>query len=142
MVEFDVYERPTYDKIMKTVSGGDTEDNVAAYAKDICEKIKAFEALSPIDGPKLGFLIVCQQPINHYGNRRFQILAEEFMESNQIHGVASGLHAQLLEPENREQNSIVRSFENTESSRLLTIKASLIRQSPPVSLLVASVSSA
>ena len=40
VVEFDVYERPTFDKIMKTVSGGDTEDEVAAY-------VGARDALAP-----------------------------------------------------------------------------------------------
>ena len=137
VIEFDVYERPTYDKIMRTVSGGDTEDDVAAYAKDICDKLKTFEALSPLGEPKLGYLVVSQHPINHYGNRRFQTMVEEFMEDS--YALAAGLHSQLLEPDNREENAISRSFETSQSNKALTIKASLIRQSPPVSLLVASV---
>ena len=141
VIEFDVYERPTYDKIMKTVSGGDSEDSVEAYAKDICEKIKTFEALSPPGGPKLGFLIVCQQPVSRYGNRRFQTMAEGFMDASQVYVVASGLHAQLLEPENCERDFVTRTFQNG-YDEVLTVKASLIRQIPPVSLLVASVASA
>jgi hypothetical protein len=97
VVKFDVYERPTFDKIIhKVADGGDSEDAVEAYAKGVCEKLELFEALSPSDAQKLGFLTYCQQSMNRYGNRRFQNMLEGYnMDSSKIDEVVRRLHVKL-----------------------------------------------
>jgi hypothetical protein len=131
-VDFDVYERSTYDKIMRTVSGSAAEGD--AYAKDICQKLELFEALSPVTSPKRGFMTCCQFSMNRFGNRRFQTLLSKHMDVHDIHDFVSGVHSELLM---REEGFVVRILESPNGEKL-TVQASLIRQKPPVSLLVAA----
>lgn len=143
-VEFDVYERPTYDKIIRTVSGVDYASEV--YAKDIFEKLVTFQSLTPTSvGVEVGFLTYCQQSMNRYGNGRFEAIVARFMEIDEAHTIASRLHAQLMlgtsshGPSRSEAETMSTTYPNANGKQQLTIKVSLIRQNPPVSLLVASV---
>ena len=131
--EFDVFEREGFDKIMRTVARG--ADDADAYAKDFCDMLELFERLSP--GPsKLGYLVCCQQTMNRFGNRRFQTLAEQFMEVNQLHAVVSSMHAELLSPEKKE-GPVQRDF--AKDGIALRVSASLLRQQPAISLFVSVV---
>jgi hypothetical protein len=131
--EFDVFEREGFDKIMRTVAGG--SEDTDAYAKEVCDMLELFERLSP-DRSKLGYLTCCQQTMNRFGNRRFQTLAESFMEVNQLHALVSDVHAELILVSNRDK-SIKR--EVVKDGKRLSFSASLLRQQPAISLFVSVV---
>lgn len=128
--EYDVFEREGFDQIMKTVAGG--SDDADVYAKEVCDMLEIFERLCP-GRSKLGYLVCCQQTMNRFGNRRFQSLAEDFMEVNQLHALVSNMHAELILVTNREK-SITR--EVVKDGQRLCLSASLLRQHPAISLFV------
>lgn len=45
LVEFDIYERQGFDRIVKTVAGS-SEEAEEEYAKKICDMLEIFERLS------------------------------------------------------------------------------------------------
>ena len=133
--EFDVYERVGFDKIMRTVAGGaDDED---AYAKEVCDMLGLFERLSPVRS-KLGYLVFCQHTMNRFGNRRFHILAEDFMEVDELHSVVSDMHSELISHGNGD-GPVKREF--TKDGNALRLTASMLGQHPAMSLVVSVVDS-
>lgn len=44
-LEFDIYEREGYDKIMRTVAGN-SEEEEDQYAKSICDMLEVFERMT------------------------------------------------------------------------------------------------
>ena len=133
VVEFEVFERETFDKIMQTVAGG--TDDSDTYAKQVCDMLELYERLSPTRS-KLGYLVCCQQTMNRFGNRRFQVLAEDFMEVNLLHSVVSNMHGELLTIANKD-GAVERTF--AKNGLELRLTASLLRPQPAVSLFVTSV---
>lgn len=134
--EFDVYEREGYDKIMRTVAGGN--DHHDEFARSICDVLEVFESL--VSGrERVGYMVCCQQTLNRYGNRRFQSYAKNFIHENALHMVVSDMHAELLLFASRGR-VLQREFKHLEASdEKLEITASLIRQKPDVSLFVSRV---
>jgi hypothetical protein len=136
--EYDVYERENFDKVMQTVAGG--FHGVDSYAKEVCDMLEVFEQLSH-EGEdmqkKHGFLVCCQQTMNRYGNRRFQVLAEEFMETHQLHSVISEMHANILSIAITEDGTAERTF--VKGSRTLRISGALLREQPAISMFVSTV---
>ena len=125
---------------MRTVAGGDNEEDITTSLKELCEAFKVFDTLLPASVPKVGFLLVCKQPTARYCNRRFQTMLETFFEVTQADLVTSQLQAELLENYDTDPlQPLVKAFPSADGSKMLTLRASLIRRSPPVALLVAHV---
>jgi hypothetical protein len=134
--EFDVYEREGYDKIMRTVAGGN--DRHDEFARHICDVLEVFEGLCS-GRERVGYMVCCQQTLNRYGNRRFQSYAKNFIHENALHMVVSDMHAELhlFGPRNR---VLQREFKHLEASnKKLEITASLIRHQPAMSLFVSRI---
>jgi hypothetical protein len=133
VLEFDVYEREGFDKIMRRVAGGvDDED---AYAKEVCDILGLFERLSP-GRSKLGYLVFCQHTMNRFGNRRFNMLADDFMENDELHRVVSDMHSELISP-GYEDGPVQREF--IKDGKTLRFTASIVQQHPAISLIVSAV---
>jgi hypothetical protein len=134
--EFDVYEREGYDKIMRTVAGGN--DHHDEFARHICDVLELFEGLCS-GRERVGYMVCCQQTLNRYGNRRFQSHAKNFIHENALHMVVSDMHAELLLFGPRDR-VLQREFKHLEASnKKLEITASLIRHQPVMSLFVSRI---
>lgn len=135
-VEFDVYERQGFDKIMQTVAGsvyhGDS-------SRDVCSYLEIFESLTP-GRETVGYLVCDQQTLDRFGNRRFKTKAIGYLDENKLHSVVTGIHTELLAlgpRSNIQDRSIVRTFPHKrEAGKLLEISAALIRRHPALSLFV------
>jgi hypothetical protein len=140
--QFDVYEREGFDQIMRTVAGA--SDQEEAFARSVCDNLELFESMTP-GREKVGYIVVCQQSMTRFGNRRFETLAEGFISSpDLLQRIVNDLHTELLvltSRKNSENRKLVRSFphESGDHSRKLEIVASLIRHRPAVSLLVSRI---
>jgi hypothetical protein len=136
-LEFDVYEREGFDKIMQTVAGG--SHNQTNFARDVCNYLDLFEKLAP-DREPVGYLICDQLTMERFGNSRFQTGTEGFVEPNELHVIVSEMHAELLAYADRtDQNrSLIRTYPPRQQSKqeFLEITAALLRRHPALSLLV------
>lgn len=137
MVEFDVYERPTYDKIMRTVAGNDADIRMVEHTKELCDRIGTFEALLPPSTGEIGFLVFSDHFVNQCGTCQFHSMAERFVQVAEIHNIIHRLHSRLLEESEAKQ--VTETFHHPSQPQVLTIKASLLRQIPPISLQVATI---
>lgn len=135
VLEFDVYEREGFDKIMRRVAGG--ADNEDAYAKEVCDMLGLFERLSP-GRPKLGYLVFCQHTMNSFANPHFNLLANNFVENDELQMVVSDMHSELISHGNR-NGPIQREF--IKDGNTLRLMASIIQQHPTISLIVSEVDS-
>ena len=90
---------------------------------------------------KVGLMVCCQQTMSRFGNRRFQTLAEDYIDESALHMVVSDMHAELLALAGKHRNrSLLRVFAHlTEPGKTLELSASLIRHHPAVSLFVSDV---
>ena len=135
-LEFDVYEREGFDKIMQTVAGVSSSQ---AIARDICDYLEIFEKLAP-DREGVGYLVCDQLTMERFGNLRFQTTAEGFIEPNELHVAVSEMHAELLALADRSDRtrSLIRSYpnHNAPDHESLEITAALIRRHPALSLFV------
>lgn len=138
-IEFDVYEREGYDKIMQTVSAAQGLYD-GDMARNICAYLEIFESLTPGREP-VGYLICDQRTLERFGNRRFKSKSIGFLDENHLHGVVTDMHAELLALATKvdfEEKSLIRSFQHRrDPSRILEISASLLRRHPALSLFVA-----
>ena len=139
---FDVYEREGFDQIMRTVGGGSSLQEQEAFARSVCDYLEIFENLSS-GREKVGYMVCCQQSMNRFGNRRFQISARGYLKENVLHQVVSDMHSELLVLTTRkkfEDRCLVRTFSHqSDPSLKLEISASLLRYQPAVSLLVSRI---
>lgn len=137
LLEFDVYEREGFDKIMQTVAGGSYDQ--ANYARDLCDYLEIFEKLAP-DREPVGYLICDQLTMERFGNLRFQTRAEGFIETNELHVIVSEMHAELLALADRtdRNRSLIRSYPHRQATKeeTLEITAALLRRQPALSLFV------
>jgi len=139
-LEFDVYEREGFDKIMQTVACGTHDRN---FAQHICDYLEIYESLTP-GRESVGYLICDQLTLERYGNRRFQNIAKGFLEINELHVIVTDMHAELLAMASRAsfaERSLIRTFPDREdeSPKVLEISAALIRRHPALSLFVSRV---
>jgi len=138
-LEFDVYEREGFDKIMQTVSCGAHDTN---FAQKVCDYLEIFESLAP-GRESVGYLICDQMTLERYGNVRFQNMAKGFLEVDDLHVVVTDMHAELLAMASRassSQRSLIRSFPHSDdTNQVLEISAALIRRHPALSLFVSRV---
>ena len=136
-LDFDVYEREGFDKIMQTVAGvSSSETNVA---RDICDYLEIFEKLAP-DREGVGYLVCDQLTMERFGNLRFQTTAEGFIEPNELHVAVSEMHAELLALADRtdRNRSLIRTYPHHQrpDQESFEITAALIRRHPALSLFV------
>lgn len=140
-LEFDVYEREGFDKIMQTVACGGSSQG-QDYAQSICDYLEVFESLTP-NREAVGYLICDQLTLERYGNRRFQNMAKGFLESNELHVIVTDMHAELLALASRASfadRSLIRSFpDRDDPTKVLDISAALIRRHPALSLFVSRI---
>ncbi|GKY94410.1 hypothetical protein MPSEU_000407000 [Mayamaea pseudoterrestris] len=137
-LEFDVYERQGYDKVMQTVAGGSyTQSNIAL---DVSEYLGTFEKLVP-DREAVGYHICDQLTMERFGNHLFMAMAEGFVESNELHVIVSEMHAELIaladSPPDKNR-SLIRTYSHHQrpDQESLEITAALLRKHPALSLLV------
>ena len=136
---FDIYEREGFDNIMRTV-GGATDDEQEAFARSVCNYLERFENLTS-GREKVGYMVCCQQSLNRFGNRRFQIISRSFITDDTLHQVVSDMHSELLVLTSTRKNKfgnrcLVRTFSEIDgaSSRYLEISATLLRHQPAATL--------
>jgi hypothetical protein len=136
-IEFDVYEREGFDKIMQTVAGVSYESD---FARNLCDYLGVYESLAP-ERDTLGYLICDQETLERFGNRRFKNRAEGFLEVNELHVIVSDMHSELLTPSSLasfRDRSLTRKFPHREEPDVwLEISAALLRRQPALSLFVA-----
>jgi hypothetical protein len=136
-IEFDVYEREGFDKIMQTVAGGSYQSD---FARKLCNYLEIYESLAP-ERDTLGYLICDQETLERFGNHRFKNRAKGFLEVNELHVIVSDMHSELLTPSSRasfRDRSLTRKFPHREEpDAWLEISAALLRRQPALSLFVA-----
>jgi hypothetical protein len=136
-LEFDVYEREGFDKIMQTVAGGSYSQT--NFARDICDYLEIFERLAP-DREPVGYLVCDQLTMERFGNLRFQTRAEGFIEPNELHVIVSEMHAELLALADRtdRNRSLIRTYPHRQeqNQESLEITGALLRRHPALSLFV------
>lgn len=135
-IEFDVYERQGFDKIMQTVSGSAYQGD---FARDICNYLEIYESLAP-GRETVGYLVCDQQTLERFGNRRFKTKAIGCLDENKLHSVVTDMHSELLAlapRTNFQDRSLIRTFPHKrEPGKALEISASLLRRHPALSLFV------
>lgn len=76
--------------------------------------------------------------MNRYGNRRFEMEAEGFLDKPELHSLVSDMHAELLVLSSKEafdDRSLVRLYPHlTDTTKQLEISASILRRHPALSL--------
>ena len=137
LYEFDVYEREGFDKIMETVAGTSQNND---FAQQMCNYLEIFESLSP-GREKVGYLICDQRTLDRFGNRRFQTKAVGFLTEQELNGVVSDMHAELLVLSARatfsNDRALIRTFPHRlDPLRVMEISASILRRHPAVTLFV------
>jgi hypothetical protein len=135
MLEFDVYEREGFDKIMQTVAGGYDQSHLA---RDVCDYLETYEKLAS-DREPVGFMICDQLTMERFGNIRFQTRAEGFLDVNQLHVIVSDMHSELLALSSRldHDRSLIRTYPHHQNPKhSLEITAALLRRHPAMSLFV------
>lgn len=137
LYEFDVYEREGYDRIMQTVGNAPSDDG--DFARKICSYLEIFESLAP-GRETVGWLICDQHTLERFGNARFQTKAANYLEDNELHGIVSSMHSELLALASRasfQDRSLIRRFPHRDrKASHLEISASLLRRHPALSLFV------
>jgi Ion transport protein len=139
---FDIYEREGFDQIMRAVAGSSDAEQ-ETFARNVCHYLEMFESLT-IGREKVGYMICCQQSLNRFGNRRFQISAQDFISNDTLHKVVSDMHSEVLvlsiRRKNFESRCLVRTFPHPkDSSKTLEISATLLRYQPAATLLVSRI---
>jgi hypothetical protein len=139
MVEFDVYERECFDKIMQTVSGTHYQTD---HARQVCHYLEIFERLTP-SRDTIGYLVCDQQSLERFGNRRFKTKSIGFLEETELHAVITDVHSELISLIPRpslEDMSIQRTFQHKrDPTKVLEMSASLLRRHPALSLFVSRI---
>ena len=130
-LEFDVYEREGFESILRTVSGG--TDDVEAYAQEVCAMLEVFQNLHPRFS-QIGYLVYCQQALNSFSTKRFDILTKPFLEIHQVHAVVNDLHERLLMDN---ENAVQCDFARNGSK--LRLAGSLLRHKPSISIIAAEI---
>ncbi|KAG7368064.1 ion transport protein [Nitzschia inconspicua] len=139
---FDIYEREGFDQIMRTVAGSsDAEQEM--FARNVCHYLEMFESLT-IGREKVGYMVCCQQSLNRFGNRRFQISAQDFISNDTLHKVVSDMHSEVLvlsiHKKKFQSRCLVRNFPHPKDpSKILEISATLLRYQPAATLLVSRI---
>jgi hypothetical protein len=141
---FDIYEREGFDQIMRTVAGSSDAEQ-ETFARNVCHYLEMFESLTS-GREKVGYMICCQQSMNRFGNRRFQMSAQDFISNDTLHKVVSDMHSEVLvlitHRKNFESRCLVRTFPHpNEPSRFLEVTATLLRYQPAATLLVSRMKS-
>ena len=81
--------------------------------------------------------------MNRYGNRRFEMEAEGFLDKPELHSLVSDMHAELLVLSSRDAfsgGSVVRLYPHlSDPTKELEISASILRRHPALSLFVSRV---
>ena len=137
---FDIYEREGFDQIMRAVAGSSDAEQ-EAFARSVCNYLERFESLTS-GREKVGYMVCCQQSMNRFGNRRFQMSARSFISNEMLHKVVSDMHSELLALTSTRKNNfgnrcLVRTF--TEKSGLpshhyFEVAATLLRHQPAATL--------
>jgi Ion transport protein len=141
---FDIYEREGFDQIMQTVTGSSDAEQ-ETFARNVCHYLEMFESLTN-GREKVGYIICCQQSMNRFGNRRFQMYAQDFISNDTLHKVVSEMHSEVLvlttNRKNLENRCLVRKFPHqNEPSKILEVTATLLRHQPAATLLVSRIKS-
>lgn len=84
--------------------------------------------------------------MNRYGNRRFEMEAEEFVDKLEFHSLVTEMHAELLVLSAKgsfDDRSLIRTYPHkTDPSKTLEISATILRRHPALSLFVSRIVSA
>ena len=132
-----VMERPTFDLIMKTVAGcNDNDDD--GEAKQVCRVLEVFEALQQQSRNKVAYLVSCQQAMARFGNARFQSITRPFIDEEVMHVLLSDMQSELLIVPKTNAKDVVLTRQFTKPDGKLELRASLLKESPPMTLFVAT----
>jgi hypothetical protein len=92
---------------------------------------------------RVGYVVCCQQTMNRYGNRRFEIEAADFIDKMELHSLVSSMHGELLAlsaTDSFDERSIVRNLTHpTNPSKRLVLSATILRRQPALSLFVSRI---
>lgn len=140
----DVKVRPTFDLIVNNMAGDDDDDD-DEEPKDACRVLQVFDSMMPRQ-EKLGYLVCCQQGMGRFCNSNFKKVSRGFIESEMLLVVVSEMHIELMGRRSNGSNAlVVRTFRQLEEADLeaqeerfvLEMRASLLKDDPPMSLFVA-----
>lgn len=92
---------------------------------------------------RVGYVVCCQQTMNRYGNRRFEIEAADFVDKMDLHSLVSSMHSELLALSSTDafdDRSLVRNLTHpTDPSKRLELSAAILRRQPALSLFVSRI---
>jgi hypothetical protein len=138
---YDIVPRKSADAIMSKLLM--EKEEVEDELKKISHTLNLFYSLASDDGAQVGFMLCCQSTVR-FCNSSFKRVTREFLSEAALHVAVSEMHIDLLALGDKDDaNSLlIRHFHhpsralNQDEESVLEIKASLLREDPPISLFI------
>ncbi len=138
---YDIVPRNSADAIMSKLLM--EKEEVEDELKKISHTLNLFYSLASDDEAQVGFMLCCQSMVR-FCNSSFKKITREFLSEAALHVAVSEMHIDLLAlgDEDDANSLLTRQFPhpsralNQEEKRVLEIRASLLREDPPISLFI------